>query len=543
MRAGLDAFRRAYLSTDTIRTSSVAGSGGFGSHGARLSRYAAFWAAYENTLYDDTASLLRYQATGSPRGFKAEMGLYPFTRGILNPAFKLVEFHVSHVLGGELDPNAGDGSDVPTCLPILDASDATRAALARLWRDSNFHSLKDTIVRETVAKGDGFLTAIDLAGRIYLQRVDVSEVVEQTKDARGNVKAYVIERYRDDPLAPRRSVRDLSNPDVPQALYTETCERVDGGVLYRTYRDRVPHAWDGQPVEWVAPYPFVPLWHIEHIPSGTGWGWPEMFAVLPKICESDEQASKLSDGIRKAVETTWLLAGVSEPDATSGLASLKTSLIATRETEPSRARDSSMTIYARDAAAKPHALVTPLDIAGITDNLRFLVEQHAGDFPELRYELIRASGDANAKALREARKPAESKVRQRRVQYDIALTRAFQGCLAIGGWRASQGPMTPDLAAYAGFGFESFDRGDLDLRIGTRPVFGTTPEDKAESDTTIAGQVRAWVDAGVPLDLALRRAGWDEADIATVVERESERQAESDARLDRMAERVPDVTA
>jgi hypothetical protein len=103
------------------------------------------------------------------------------------------------------------------------------------------------------------------------------------------------------------------------------------------------------------------------------------------------------------------------------------------------------------------------------------------DYPELRYDSARATGDASAKALREVRKACESKVHGRRVVYDDALVRAHKMALAIGGWRGYEGYEAFDLGSYAA--------GDLDHSIGERTVFLLDPLDRIEE---IQAQLTAW---------------------------------------------------
>jgi hypothetical protein len=103
------------------------------------------------------------------------------------------------------------------------------------------------------------------------------------------------------------------------------------------------------------------------------------------------------------------------------------------------------------------------------------------DYPELRYDSARATGDASAKALREVRKACESKVHGRRVVYDDGLVRAQKMALSIGGWRGYDGYDEWDLGSYAA--------GDLDPSIGERTVFLLDPLDRLEE---IQAQLTAW---------------------------------------------------
>jgi hypothetical protein len=70
----------------------------------------------------------RLPRPGPPLGrpkFKTAYGVYKHVRHLYNPAYRLGEFWASHLQGGLLDPDAGDGDAVPSALPILPRTEAS----------------------------------------------------------------------------------------------------------------------------------------------------------------------------------------------------------------------------------------------------------------------------------------------------------------------------------------------------------------------------------------------------------------------------------
>lgn len=138
------------------------------------------------------------------------------------------------------------------------------------------------------------------------------------------------------------------------------------------------------------------------------------------------------------------------------------------------------------------------------------------DYPELSFERIRASGQASAEAIREARKPAEAKVASRRVEYDAGSARAFRMALTLGGIRGYR--------HYEPFDADSYGEGGLDFRVGPRPAFAPDPTEEIALRLARSQAIKAATDAGLPLELAMEEAGYSAKDIAAAVKARDEAQ-------------------
>ncbi len=498
--AGVNAFREAYLSAGTTNPDD------FTDFGARGVRYAVLWAMFENTAYRD----IHTWATK----LRKDYGLYKYVRGVYNPAFRLASFWQAHLMGGTIDPNAGDGQATPSCLPILipDANkkgEALRAALAALWRESNWQVRKDVLSLWGTIYGDVALRPVDDVDRrkVYLEVVTPRILKDVTLDPFGNVKGYVLEEMRDDPRTP-----NATNPR--QVTYREEVTRDAenrDNVIFRTFLDNAPYAWNGVAAEWAEPYGFVPFVVIQHNNVGLSWGLSEMMADLPKFHEVNDLASKANDQIRKLVDAPWLLAGVQKPTTTP----TTTNTAATTD-KPQPGREEVPMLYGPPGAtATP--LVAPLDLAATLDHIKELLGEIERDYPELKADELRLSGTLTGRALELAQQPAADKVLQRRPNYDDGLVRAQQMAIAIGGFRRYRG--------YEGFDLESYAAGQLAHAIGSRPVFQKTFGDLLEEQqllwTTVAAAVTAGntldaPTAGALLELVLRKNGFTDEDLKQI---------------------------
>lgn len=477
------AFREAFMSAGSIDETE------FVDWNARALRYDIFWSLYENTAYRSIHSW--------SKKMKADYGLYRHVRNIYNPTYRLASFWQTHLMGGLLDPTAGDGQSAPSALPIETDSKPLRGALARLWRDSNWQVNKDILTLYGSLMGDVALKICDDTerGYVYLEVVHPGTVSEVVLDQQGNVKAYEITEARADP-------RPKSSRTV---TYKETVTRDGDLTVFSTFLDGQPFAWnEAQGAEWSEPYGFVPLVMVQHNNVGKQFGWSELHPGLSKFREADDQASLLNDQIRKTVNPIPFFTGMNKPGSTP---------TATPSTptagRPEPAREEIPALYA-PAGADVKYVVAPLNIADTLANIKSILEEVERDYPELQVDIWNAGGDASGKALRVARQRSESKVGQRRPNYDDGLRRAQQMAVAIGGWRG--------YADYASFDLESYKAGDLEHNIGKRPVFAVDPLDDLEREQMfwqVAGQVKTAGGLGA-LTAWLKRQGWSDEDIQAV---------------------------
>jgi hypothetical protein len=488
--AGYKAFRQSYLGVDLLSDEQ------FTDFEARKARYAILFAMYENTAYSRMHTWAHL--------YKVDYGLYRYTRNIFNPAYRIGEFWKIHLLGGKLDPNAGDGVETPSALPIVTENEAIREQLSWVWEWSNWQVNKDIAGLWTPVMGDGVIKIIDDPERekVYMKNIHPGTLKDVELDEFGNVKGYTIEEYVFDPQKGRAA---------PKVKYTEICTRDGDNVVYQTLKNDRPFAWDAdQGEEWEIPYGFVPMVVYQHNNVGLDFGWSELMPGMSQFREVDDLASKLSDQIRKAVNPRWLYSGVQNPAnnpqaKAAGQTTPKTSSSTPTSDNPQPGREQEPALYGPAGSdAKP--LIADINIADTSTYIKEILSDIERNYPELNADMHNVEGEISGRALRINRAPAENKVLQRRPNYDNAIVRAQQMALSIGGYRGY----------FSGIDLDSFANGDLDHQIGDRPVFGKDVMDDLEYDKelyTVAKEAKA---VGIPLVVFLKQKGWTDEQIADV---------------------------
>jgi hypothetical protein len=510
-------FRKEYRKSDILRTwESVSAFSNFSSFPARLSRYALYWAFFEGNAYDEV--------TAQARSFKTATGLYEYIRPVYNPCHRLADLWPTLLMGGTLDPDAGDGITAPSCLPILTDNPALRPAIARLWKDSHWQTKKDMFTRLGPVLGDVAIRINDDPGEgtVTLSIVNPTALKWVDTDLHGRVKGYIIQEPRIDPQNVAQYVDPFIYPPSPQLIvtYTECAFRDGDDVVYRTYRNMEPYAWEGTEAEWRIPYGFVPLVLVPHqkmLPEDA-FGWSEFHAGLGKFLEADDLGSKLHDQIRKIVEGAWLFAGVQPPPKKGTPAPVKAQGDHPKHDDPAPGREE-MKVFYGSIGATASSLILPVDIQFTSIEIQNLINGFKEDYPELQYDSLRVSGDASAKALREVAKKMKVKVESRRAVYDAHLAHAQKMALAIGGWRGYEG--------YAGITLADYKSGKLEHRIGPRPVLDVDALDRIEEEKGRADVCSTYALANVPADWVMRnRFGFNDEQMAGLTEAQAKMQAD-----------------
>lgn len=459
-------FRQAYVTYDILDKRD------FDDYNARILRYAIMFAFYENSVYDQ---LRDWSIT-----YKTNYSLYKYIRNIYNPANRLTEFWRAVTWGGLLDPEAGEQG----AIPIQGASSSLRTAIATLWEETNMTMQKDLITLYGSSMGDVGIKVVDEPSRdrVFLKVIHPSEIRDILIDHRGHCQGYVLESDTYDD-AGRRLTR------------VEVCERGTGdNIDYTTYVDGKLTRQES------IPYGFVPFSMIRHNYVGDTYGWAEMHPHRPKIHELDEQASKLHDYIRKAIDPVWLF-NFQKPR--SGL-NLKDESTTATTSNPQPGREDIPAVYVPSAHARAQALVTEnIDLDQIGNRITALVSELERDLPELQMDIWTAGGYTTGKALKTARQRVEKKVITRRPMYDDPLTNLHGMAIAIGGERGYPG--------YEGFSLDSYVRGDLKHHIPTeRPVFDTDALEAVERKQIFWNVVFQAIKNGSDVETVLIDLGWSQ---------------------------------
>jgi hypothetical protein len=497
MKAALTTFRKEILEPGSTKGSVDY----FEEYEARMLRYRVLYAAYNLSLYDGSAASL---GTTMPSlhpfssKLKSDHGIGRWTKCLYSSFYRIAEIHATSLFGGPLDPYAGDGKTRPTCLPIETENEAIRPALAKMLRFSNFSSKKDVWCRNGAIFGDSPMRIMDdpEKKRVSISPVHPMHLESVTLDSYGNAKGYTISIEVADPRT--------KSQFAGRVKYSEVATRVNGQVRYETFLDNKPFPWNGQPESWTVPYDFIPLVTVKHIDSGLSiWGVSELSGAFKKILEIDDGASRIMEQMRVALEPTWFISGIQSRDHAAMAAQIAANTESTKS--GTAGREEVLVIGARDPDARAQALVPNLNIGESSVHVERIYKSHIDDYPELRYDTTRARSDSSAKAIVEARKPAEAKLQMRRINYQDSLMRAIQMALSIGAIRGYPGfeAITP----------ESYANGELDFVIAHRDIFDRDREDVLQALRLEAETIEAYQAAGVSPRRARELVGWTQQQI------------------------------
>lgn len=452
---------------------------------ARLFRYALAEAYYSNIVYRDIATF-----SGT---LKAQHSLYRSIRGVYNPVYRLVEAYGAKVYGGTLDfEDLSAGA-----IPIRMATPELMDAIKQVWLWSNWQNDKTLYVRTGAKLGDSAIKIVDEPdkGRVRMEVLHPGKIKDITVDAVGNVKAATIEYRQYDAEKDR------------WFTYTEKITKTNPQTVhFATFRDGKPYAFNadtaGNPMpEWDVPYGFIPLVVVHHKNVGMQWGANAFNAARDKIDEINDAASLLNDQTRKAVNVLWYFAGV---------AGAKELSVSTNTASDDKDRDKMPAIYG-PADSVPTPMIANVDIAAASEIIAQMLLELERDMPELALHRLREGGNLTAPGVRAAYDDAVSRFKEAQGVYDDGLIRAHKMAVTIGGFRGYDG--------FAGFGLDSYERGDLDHIIAERPVVGDDLSKSEKINALQAAQAPSW--------LILQELGYDDDTIKRVLAWEAvQKQAE-----------------
>lgn len=471
---------------------------------ARRQRYDFNWAWWSNSVYD-SAHLWSGQ-------FKTIYDLYKYTRGTYNPMFRLGEFWATTLWGGHLRVEKQGGRVVQSAIPIITDDDAIRVAIGQLWKDSRWQVEKNIFARYGSVMGDACAKIEDSPeeGKVRIVPVNPQTLRWIQQDVHGRVLAYELWEPRWDPEY-NAATSSVLTPGVGQqtVLYVERARLEGNDVIFETFRNSQPYnwkpkespalepyKWNGSAAKWSKPYGFIPLMLHPHIQMHTGyyWGASEYQTAWRKAIELDDLSSKQHDNIRMASNPKWFLAGVNAPRNLNKTVTIQGNDPSESNTGPGRAEEP---FFYAGLGSTAVPMVFPIDNQFVSIEIQNQLNSLEKDYPELRYDSARVSGDASAKALREVRKSAEAKVHDRRSGYDSALISLQRMAIAMGGQAGYPG--------YEPFKEGAYLSGQVDHEIGERSVFLMDPLDRIEEEQALFTAWQTAKLAGWPTSVLMTR--------------------------------------
>lgn len=422
-------------------------------------------------------------------------------RALRNPANRVVEFYAAKLWPGNL----------PDALSIRTDNEAIVAPIQQFWTWSNWAAAKQVAARQLAGYGDWFVKVVqkrDATGRpvaIYAQNIQPQCVTDIATDERGYLTAVRID-----------------TPDADGSGYTVTEHYDKATGLYRSWTHKRSAEDDldelGTPdeaidmrSEWGIDY--VPMVHVKCRDVGEARGNCAFWHALDKIDEANRMATRLHQMIFRYDKPLWAVEGA-QMDAAGR--PLPPPVVATATGDDATGRDITGQVDLSgdqmvSVAGRLQSLVPAINYDAVLATVNAMMIELERDLPELTYSRItEATGELSGRAIRYMLTGAIDRLTEVRGNAEAGLVRLNQMALTMGIW-AGLFPAT----------LGKYEKGDFDHDFEAREVVPLSDAEKAE-------QAAAWVGAGVPLPIALKRLGWSQEDIdelAAVQEAEEQRKA------------------
>jgi len=418
------------------------------------SRYSLLWSYYLNSAFEDMLFWSLYRSHNR---------LYRFTRSIYNPTRRLVDFYVGTIYPGVLTADAKRFED-GTVIAIPFAEDTNSAlikAIASLWKWSNWQIGKNLMVRYAACLGECLVEVVDDVDNqhIEFEVQHPGRVFDLKLDFRGNVKAYTIEYDFEE-----------ESPTQKGVIQTHRFKKTVDQDAIQFFRDDVPHSYGGEQVSYDNPYGFVPAVWIKHVDVGTAHGEPAM-RNMNKFDELNSLASHVVDQAHRVLEAPLLISGDN-----------------IQPFNPEQPPDGAQVTGARPDAGRGNIPMIKATIGARIDavqppqgesmtNIDHMLDEIEKDHPELTmYHEMRKMSQVTGPAVSRLFGDVDISVSEARGNYDTQMVKLHQMGIAIGGYRYNSGDwgdtsdLPDDRLVFAPFDLESYEQGDLDFEIASRPL-------------------------------------------------------------------------
>lgn len=419
----------------------------YGESTSRIMRYDTADEYYYNTVFD------KLNALGD--AIKEREDLYRFIRMVHNPVPLENKLFQSYTYKGTIDTKAFKTGS----LPMVFDNNRLLLALQQVIKWSNLDQQLGTYVKNAALYGDTAWWVCDEPdrNRVRLECIDPARVKHVQRDSVGNIKACVIEytKYEEIDIAKYLTSKNGVSETPKSYKYTMIADR----DWFYTYKDDAPFAYQndvrGNPVwKWPNPFGFVPL-KLSYFTMGQdGWGQNSFFGIASKqIKEISDLVSLTGDSIRAAIQPTVAAIGVTAPTEDGKVKPLK----------PVRDAKSGVTIIYLPTGAEMKPVTVPLDIAGAMAHYKEMMNNLEKNMPVIALSKIRdIGGNLSGLAISNMFGDAISSIQNLRKNLDPGLVSALQMAITIGGVQGYDG--------FSGITMDSYDRGDMEITIGDRPI-------------------------------------------------------------------------
>jgi hypothetical protein len=429
-----------------------------------------------------------------------ESGIWtPGMKSLRNPAKRVVEFHVTHIWPGNLENG----------LPIVSDNSRIVDPIKQVWKWSNWGAKKQLAARWFALFGDWFCkvaTAADASGkvtRVFLQNIKPELVTDFEVDERG----VLISIRLDIPGAAKKTHTEIWSKAEGYKQWTH--QLGPSAIVSRLGAPLVSRALAEFGID------FVPFVHAPFMDIGETRGVNAFMLALDKIDEANRMATRLHQLIfRFNKPTLALMANGTDPSGRP----LPPVNVGDAATKTAVEHDDDM--ISLPGTSKMEYMVAQINYDAHLKAIEAQMRELEEDLPELSYYRIKDMGaNVSGRAVRTMLSQAIDRVIEARGNIEAALARADMMALTMG----------VNAGLFSGIG--TYAAGEFEHSFAERDVIALSDFEQAET-------VGALEKATVPLDSALRRAGWTETEIEQVQE---DKQAESESNAKSLGQALLDA--
>lgn len=471
----------------------------------RQEQYVLMEAAANGSIFKDNRKWQRYLE---------ERDLHEKTICIINPTGRICDFYASHLYPGYLSPTGyPDAANVPLAIPIVNADDNVKNAIAQLWTWGNWQNAMIVWIRTCAALGDGPIEIVDnvTEGKVYAMPVRPEFITDIRVNDVGDVKYYVkqLQVWDDDDEEYYQYTREVSLKTI------------------NTYKNGELFGYNGNPASYPNPYGFVPLVWCKHRDPGVGI-FPGHPAVRDwgKIEELNSDITWVRAFIRKQALTPQILTGMGEitPYIT--------------EEDGSIFDIENMLLMTSSEDGHVQKIEGNLSIGDALKTIDLARAELQEDHPELKAhsdftKMSQATGPATQNILGNI----TNLVSLVSKTYDKATEDVHRMMVSIAGHRANEqkggwAQLTQEQRKFLPYSLKSMTNGQLEFAIAPREVSVMSEYDLAETDRQKYIAMAAAARAGMPFSWYLKQKGYKPEQIQEILD---EQEKQFDKELERAA--------
>jgi hypothetical protein len=265
---------------------------------------------------------------------------------------------------------------------------------------------------------------------------------------------------------------------------------------FKTFRDDQAYGYGGNDAVYDNPYGFVPWIYSPHIESDAMPGRPALrgFRALEEV---NSLSSRVTDYLHTQAKTPILLSGMGKLDV---------------EKSANPEKDKLLILTSDSPDGQKHDLQGNLQLSEAREHINsILSELKERNIEATTWQRLREMNDISGRAVRLMLGDVEGRRNGVAVNYNAAHVSGFRQLVAIGGMRFKEGKggwkqRTEQQKLFSPFDLNSYERGDLDFQLMTRPLVA---DDDLEIQQARMTKAQAWQAETEAIDLAQQKGTLD----------------------------------